>query len=271
MKIEDLIKNQKQDGSFGAFHSMSKGNQITTEKALNRFFYLGLDKNNPVVEKTLSYVKKCFDGELEIPDRKEKVLQWDVFEKLMFGAWLVFFNVEHDRVKNLQLIWADIIRESVKDGKFNVDLYKTNYQRSFGKLKSGQRVIDPTSFYMVNFLRNQLDEYTSMAYFEHIMEKGIYYIYNKNLYELPKVFDNKNTIFYLLAIRFAASYARNGEKLNFVKRWLCDNLAQDGFWHMENVKTDGIIFPTSSSWRIKENKLNDINNFIKYQIIDKLP
>ena len=124
---------------------------------------------------------------------------------------------------------------------------------------------------MVNFLRNQLDEYTSMAYFEHIMEKGIYYIYNKNLYELPKVFDNKNTIFYLLAIRFAASYARNGEKLNFVKRWLCDNLAQDGFWHMENVKTDGIIFPTSSSWRIKENKLSDINNFIKYQIIDKLP
>lgn len=271
MKIEDLINYQKEDGSFGPFHSMSKNSQITTEKALNRFFYLGLDKNNPIVEKTLSYVRKCFHGDLEIPDRKEKVMQWNVFEKLMFGTWLVIFKKEDEDVRKLQSIWRDLIKESISEGKFNLDLYKTNYQRAFGRLKAGQRVIDPTSFYMVNFLRNQLDDYTSMAYFEYVMEKGIYYIYDKNLHDLPKVFDHKNTIYYLIAISLAAPYTRDKGSLNFVKEWLLNNQAQDGLWHMKNLKSDGIIFPTSSSWRAKESKLNDINNFIKNQIMDKLP
>lgn len=271
MKIEDLINHQKHDGSFGPFHSMSKDNQITTEKALNRFYYLGLDKDNPIVDKTLSYVKKCFDGLVEISDRKEKVIQWEVFEKLMFATWLVIFNVEDNKVKKLQSMWTDIIIQSIVDNKFNVDLYKANYQRNFGKLKSGQRVIDPTSFYMVNFLRNQLDERASLAYFEYIMEQGIYYIYKENLYELPKVFNHKNTIFYLIAIRLAAPYVKDEVRLDFVKQWLYKNQADDGFWYMENLKTDGIIFPTSSSWRSKKNKLNDIRNFIQYQIMDKLP
>lgn len=88
---------------------------------------------------------------------------------------------------------------------------------------------------------------------------------------MPTVFDHKNTIFYLLAIRLAAPYAKNEESLNFVKQWLYKNQEDDGLWYMENLKTDDIVFPTSSSWRSKENKLNDINNFIKYQIMVNLP
>ena len=64
MKIEELALKQNDDGSFGHFHSMSYDNFLTTEKALRRFYFLKLDKDIPIVRKTLEYVKKCLDKEL---------------------------------------------------------------------------------------------------------------------------------------------------------------------------------------------------------------
>ena len=93
------------------------------------------------------------------------------------------------------------------------------------------------------------------------MEKGIYYIYNNNLYELPLIFDSKNTIYYLLAIKFIAPFSKEND-LNFVKEWLDNNRTSKEMWEMPNLKPDGIVFPTSENWRRSDNKISDINTFI---------
>lgn len=259
MKIEELALKQNDDGSFGHFHSMSYDNFLTTEKALRRFYFLKLDKDIPIVRKTLEYVKKCLDKELIIPDRREKVINWDVFEQLMFTSWLTIFNVFDKKVEDIKRVWTSIIEESLINDKFSYDEYQKVYRYVFGP--KGTREISPSSFYMVSLLKKSLGPKAQKAYFDFIMENGIYYINSDNLYNLPLVFDSKKTICYLQAIKIISSYA-NPNDLTFVCKWLDDYKNSDGYWDMPNLKPDGIIFPISDNWRKLENKLKDINVYI---------
>ena len=260
MKIKDLVLRQNPDGGFGRFHSMNSDNSITTEKVLRRILFLNLDKNHSVVKKCIEYVKKCLYKDIIIPDRKEKVINWEVFEELMFSAWLNKFSVEDEKVTLNQLIWKSIIENSIIENKFNINEYKKQYRLMFGQ--AGLREISPSSFYMVCLLRDKLTISAKQAYFQYIMERGIYYIYYKNLFEVPTIFDSKNTVYYLVAIRLISPYVTSKDDLKFVKDWIYKNQSQDGYWHMLNLKPDGIVFPRGDNWRKKENKFEDINNFI---------
>lgn len=260
MKLENFYSKQLQDGSFGYFHSMSINSTITTEKFLRRCMFLDIDKTNLYLSKTLNYLKRCLNRECEIPDRKEKVLQWHNFEDLMFSSWLVIFDDVNDKVQTIIDIWINLIESSIENDQFSFVLYKQNYQNQFGKLNSGQRVIDPTNFYVVTLLINKLNETTRKYYYEYIMDKGIYYIYGNNLRNLPEEFDHRWTIYYLYAIKLASSY--NSSCLEKVKKWILKHQAKDGFWYVKNIKADGNIFPYSNNWKKQEAKLNDIKRFM---------
>lgn len=260
MKIDYLALMQNPDGGFGRFHSMNSDNSITTEKALRRFLFLNLDKDYPIVKKTIEYLKKCLYKEIIVPDRREKVINWDVFEELMFSAWLNVFKVNDEKVTITQSAWKSVIENSIIDNKFNINEYKKQYYLMFGK--KGLREISPSSFYMVCLLTNKLTQNAKQAYFKYIMEQGIYYIYNKNLFEVPTIFDSKNTIYYLLAIKLISPYANSKDELNFVKTWIYKNRSLGDYWDMPNLKPDGIVFPRADNWRKYENKLKDINSFI---------
>lgn len=261
MKIDELEKIQNSDGSFGTFHSMSSNSSMTTEKALRRFFFLGLTKDVYIVERCLDYVRKCLYKKLIIPDRREKVINWDVFEELMFSAWLNLFQVEDKLVKSVQLTWKRVIENSIINGEFVVSEYKHQYRLIFGP--KGLREISPANFYMVCILKDVLENDASRAYFNFIMRKGIYYIYDKNLYELPAVFDSKDTISYLIAIKLISSFSREKSNLEFIEEWIVENRDNDGNYYMENIKADGVVFPLSNNWRKKDAKISDINKFME--------
>ena len=100
---------------------------------------------------------------------------------------------------------------------------------------------------MVCLLTNKLTQNAKQAYFKYIMEQGIYYIYNKNPFEVPTIFDSKNTIYYLLAIKLISPYANSKDELNFVKMWIYKNRSLGDYWDMPNLKPDGIVFPRADN------------------------
>lgn len=261
MNVELLKRYQYEDGSFGPFHSMSTNGLMTTERALRRFYHLSLSKDHELVKSTLNYVIDCLEGKKAIPDREEKVIDWHIFKELMFASWLTIFNVSHEKVNIIKDKWKKVIESSITNYIFSDSLYEENFQRFFGKRKPSERIINPTTFYPVNLLVNYLSEDASEAYFDYIMKTGIYYIYDKNLLTLPSEFDSKQNISYLEVIRLASFYANNKSKLDFVRKWILSNQASDGNWYV-NIKPDGIIFPYSSSWRKKEDKLRDFKCFM---------
>ncbi len=262
MNITAFTSKQLVNGSFGSFHSMSRNSTITTEKFLRRCMFLRIDKTNPFLAKTLTYIKKCINREIEIPDRKEVLIQWHNFEDLMFSTWLLIFDDLNERAVKIINDWANVIEASVIDNHFNFTSYLHNYQKIFGNLKVRQRVINPTNFYVVSLIKNRLSNIASSGFYEHIMNKGVYYIYSNNLKDIPYEFDHKNTIFYLYAILLASSYNPKDPTLVKIKKWILDYQSKDGYWYLNNIKADGIVFPFSTNWRKKDDKLNDIKKYM---------
>lgn len=178
----------------------------------------------------------------------------------MFSSWLVIFDDVNDKANDIINKLINLIESSIEDERFSYNLYSKNYQKQFGKLNTGQREIDPTSFYVVNLLKNRLSESASKYYYEYIMDKGVFYIYSDDLRKIPNIFDNQKTIYYLYAISLVSSY--NTAHLEKVKEWILDNKADDGYWYVKNIKADGNIFPFSDNWKKQETKLNDIKRFM---------
>lgn len=61
----EIISLQKDDGSWGYFHSLSnpsKQNRITTEQALRRLERLGFTINDEPIYKAVSYMQDCLVG-----------------------------------------------------------------------------------------------------------------------------------------------------------------------------------------------------------------
>ena len=70
-----IVELQKEDGSWGKFHSLGKPSSeqpITTEQAIGRLWRLGFTEDDAVIKKALSYMHDCLAGEKGIPDPREK-------------------------------------------------------------------------------------------------------------------------------------------------------------------------------------------------------
>ena len=100
-------------------------------------------------------------------------------------------------------------------------------------------------------------------------EKGIYYIYNKRISELPKEFQSIETSRYLETIDILSGYKLAKEKLGFVVKWLEDNKDENGQWDLGVKAKDNLYFPLSDSWRSAECRKADCTAKIA-AIIDKL-
>lgn len=262
MNLEKIKQSQLNDGSFGPFHSMSYNSTFTTEKVLRRLMFLEIDKSNEVLYKTLNYVEACLDRKIIIPDRVEKVIQWDNFIDLMFSSWLTIFDFPSEKKDLIKEKWANLITQSITNFGFDYDLYKDNYQKTFGKLQ-GKRVLDPTNFYVVTLVKDILPIDKSSLYFDYILEKGIYYIYSDSLLIRPNDFNSNKTMYYLYALKLAATYKKDSLFLKEIEKWILSYRSQDGYWRLNKINTDGILFPQSGSWRSKINKLNDLKKYLE--------
>ena len=270
--IKQIAELQRPDGSFGHFHSMSRTTStkdISTEQALRRLYVLGLRKDDEPIRLALDYMKGVLSGDFIPPDGREKVLNWDAFEKHMFAAWIRIFDANEPLALSVANMWKDIITTTFSSGSFSEEEYLKEHRKRIPILHSGERLIDISQFYMVNILKGLLDEETENAFFEHILNnpKGIYYVYQNKMRDLPPVFASRRTSLYLAALEQLLGYRCSSEKLSFAKEWLLSNRDSDGEWDLGTKANDGVYFPLSDSWRTVEIRKKDctfkINNLLE--------
>jgi hypothetical protein len=198
-------------------------------------------------------------GEAKPPDRREKVLNWDAFEKHMMAAWIRIFAPNDMTALPVAQMWAEIAALSFQDGIFNADVYAAEYRKRIPMLNQGERLIMLPQFYMVNLLKNQLDRKMESYFVDFIINNnsGIYYVNNARIADLPTVFASRQTSFYIAALEQLAGYACAGEKLRFAAHWLLSFRDDNGEWDMGAAAKDGIYFPLSDSWRKPEDRKRD--------------
>ena len=272
-----ILELQLDDGSWGYFHSLStltprQFPSMTTEQALRRLKVLGYTIDDKPVKKAVRYMNDCLTGKIKIPDREEKLHNWNVYTKLMLSTWIRIFTDENKAANKTAAKWRDIISAAFKNSLYDHSEYAVAYERIFGiklNLKAG-RLVDFVHFYPISLLTNFLDKAIEGKYFKYILEhdSGMYYVYNNKLRDIPP-FQSRNASFYLGAIELLSKYDNPECKrqLQFVVKWLRENILTNNEWDMGKEAKDGVNFPLSDSWKTDRLRIEDctyrINGIVK--------
>lgn len=256
---QQIIAMQNNDGTWGnEFHSLSIPNNkkpLTTEQALRRLKHLGFTILDAPIKKSVDCMVACQNVERKIDNYREKGRDWDLFTKLMLSTWVKIFHPQNVVALECAKYWVSMIETGFADGKYDND--------------TGE--VDFVTFYEMNLLQGLLSESTESRMLDYVInhEKGIYYIYNKRISELPKEFQSVETSRYLEAIDILSGYKLAKEKLGFVVKWLEDNKDENGQWDLGAKAKDNLYFPLSDSWRSAEYRKADCTAKIT-AIINKL-
>jgi len=264
-KIIDL---QKDDGSWGYFHTLAmpdSGKAIATEQAINRLRRLGFTKNDEPIQKVLAYMHNCLANISQMPDPREKRMDWDIFIELMLSAWIRKFTSDDTLANDTAKKWKAIVSATFSSGIYDADIYiNTLYELmkpKYGTVKRHKEVLKIDYYYPIALLAGEIDECFEKAFFDYVMdsEAGYYYGFVGSVLQPPHDFCSKTASRYLSAIELYCDYPNRycKEKLKPVVDWLNANRNANGRWDMGAGVKDGTCFPLSDSWRTTESREND--------------
>ena len=270
---KEIISLQDDEGKWGYFHTLfaDSKSSYTTEKALKRLEMFGYTIEDTCIQKAVSYMNDCLTGVKEIPDKREKLHDWNIFTSLILATWIRRFTKNNPAANAVAEKWAKIVTIAFKDGTYNQQEYIQAYHDILGMKPKGGRLIDFVQFYGVSIINGCLDQETERKVLEYIINKpdGIYYTYEKCISTLPNVFESKTASWYLGAIELISEYETAKNQLQFVVDWIKENMNEGGRWDMGKGAKDGVYFPLSNNWRKKETREYDCTNRIM-KLLDKL-
>ena len=264
---KQIIALQDEEGKWGCFHSLSQfyNAPITTEQALRRLEYLGYTIEDECIQKAVRYMNDCLIGENAIPDRREKVHDWDIFTSMILSTWIRRFTDDNPHANKVAEQWAGVISAAFSSGKFDYDEYVRAYHEILGLKPKGGRLIDFVNFYPISLLCDCLDKKTQESVMDYVLNRddGIYYIYDKKISVLPECFESRNASRYLAAVELLARYKSAKYKLKYVVDWLSQNKNENGKWDMGKSVNDKMYFPLSDDWRKSETREADCTERIE--------
>ena len=271
---KNIIALQEPDGKWGWFHSLSQfyDAPITTEQALRRLERLGYTIEDDCIQRAVMYMDDCLTGKNSIPDRREKLHNWDIFTSMMLATWIRRFTLDNPNANDVAKQWTDIITNAFADGCYDHGEYIFAYHETFGMKPNGGRLVDFVNFYPISMLTGCLESSTEKALMNYVLSKedGIYYVYDKTIFSLPCSFESKEASRYLGAIELLSKYNCAKDKLQFVVNWLNDRRNQNGKWDMGKTVNDKVYFPLSDDWRKQETREADCTERIEAILNDLL-
>jgi len=264
-KIQEL---QKDDGSWGFFHSLSMPTStqpITTEQAIGRLRRLGFTKDDEVIQRALLYMHDCLAGTNEIPDLKEKRVDWCIFTDLILATWIRRFTNDDILANDIAKKWKTVINAAFSSGGYDPDEYiKALYdvmKPKCGTVRRTKELLRVDYYYPISILAGEIDDCIEQAYFDYIINSKSCYYYGfvGALSQIPESLMSKEASRYLSAIELYCDYPNKycKDKLQFVVDWLNENKNANGKWDMGAVVKDGSCFPLSDSWRTAELREHD--------------
>ncbi|MDD4590645.1 MAG: hypothetical protein PHG06_09505 [Parabacteroides sp.] len=272
--VEQILALQKEDGSWGHFHTLSqptKQQPITTEQALRRLRILGLTKDDEPIARALAYM----ENNLLQPHPTvfhEKKHDSKTYGDLMLATWIRLFDPDNNAALNVAKKWAKVITCAFQGGEYSHTQYVAAYESEFTKLnpKAGC-LADFVVFYQLALLPDLLSRKIESSMLDYVLvhQRGIVYIYNSRLDALPEPFASREANGYLAAMELLSDYSLAPEKLGFVVDWLKSQRDDNGQWDMGSDVKDGIHFPLSDSWRKIEDRKRDCTLRVT-RFLDKL-
>lgn len=252
---KEILACQHADGTWGnMFHSLAQPDgkhPLTTEQALRRLMRLGFTAQDEAIRKALDCMAACLRGERKIDNYWEKGQDWAQYTRLMLSAWIRAFDPDQPEALAFARKWAEPVEKAFAGGKYDDVVYQTAYAQTFYDGAKPPQRANLAVLYPVQVLQGVLTQATEQRLIQYLLagEKGIYYMYDKPLNQLPAVFASKETSRYLAAVELLAGYPAGRKLLSFVTDWLEANRDAEGQWDLGPKAKDMVYLPLSDDWR----------------------
>ncbi|MCK5129505.1 MAG: hypothetical protein KAQ68_06625 [Clostridiales bacterium] len=257
--VNKITQLQLPDGSWGKFHTLSIMNneKITTEQALRRLLYLGLDKNDDPIKKAINYIEGHLSDEYDFRDYNEKKHDWKLFTHMIGATWIKLFDNENEFALKIARNRAQVVEHAFSGESYNNDKYKEAYNDILSPQK-GKYILKIENFYQVSLLKDMLTAKTEKSFMNYIMnyENGILYIYEGSLSRTPDEFCSRVGNRYINAYNLVSNYRISNNYSDMFVNWI-NSHEEDGLWDMSSIVKDHIDLPLSTSWRKSINRKID--------------
>lgn len=94
----------------------------------------------------------CLTGKSTIPDRPEKVHDWNIFTSMILATWIRRFTLDNPNANKVAKQWADVIESAFSGGVYNHNEYVIAYHKILGMKPNGGRKFKAT-FFNISVLR----------------------------------------------------------------------------------------------------------------------
>ncbi len=258
-----VLKNeQKEDGSWGRFHSAmkTKGKIVTTEAAVERGLALGLEASDPVFRATINYLSRLLDGSIGFPDPPERNNRWVTGTKLFAASTLARMSPTLPILDKTWELWNTIAKRTFNSGEYDPEAEAHAHLTLTGaSIKDSYLVLN--NRYQLTLLGSRapkLSRSLEASFVKWVWHKedGVGYLEiplsTPPTRFTPGVLDRLFTSLELLSLfpswrRFAG---------NLID-WLWTKRNGKGFWDFGPRASMSVYFPLSRSWRKKNYQQHD--------------
>ncbi len=264
--VAELYETQEENGVWGRFHTQDttvKKRFVTSECAIERALALGLDKDSPLLQRTIRFLTAHIAGQpcwSDPPEKHDNPLLFPYFTRLVSAANLALIDHDHPLLDEPRRVMVDMLIISFRSGTFRAEdavrartevtgiLSKT--PEGFLLCKYGLVILSSAGQALPQDLEDCLLGYV----FQN--PKGVYYLFDKNL-QVSLPIDHPKFVCWLATQEVLSRFAGWKRHAAQAIEWIWSQCNADGFWDFGSRAWKGNYFPLSGDWRRKEDRLVD--------------
>ncbi|MCQ3936206.1 MAG: hypothetical protein DPW18_04060 [Chloroflexi bacterium] len=253
--VVQLGKEQRQDGSWGRFHSEDtrlKQKIPTTEFGVARAQALGLDDSHPITRKAVNYLACLLKGEFDFPDPAEKNNRWSTGVRLFTASTLARISPGHPALKDSLELWSAIAERTFSSGEYDPGAeiqahrqltgasVENSYLRLHGKYQITLLGSQP------NLLARKTE--TNLLNWLWRREDGLGYLDMPLSPPKPGCTASQMDRWFT-SMEIVSRFSGWHERAKEITRWLRDRLGENGLWDFGSKAFRSTFMPLSQNRR----------------------
>ncbi|MBI5841381.1 MAG: hypothetical protein HZB19_14890 [Chloroflexi bacterium] len=261
--VIQLKSEQRQDGSWGRFHSEdTKHRQSipTTEFGVEHAQALGLDESHPIVDKVINYLARLIEVQIDFPDPPENNDRWPTGTKLFTASTLARIKPEHPALNESLKLWSAIAEKTFSSGMYNPEAeieahlqltgasVKNSYLRLHGKYQIALLSSRP------NLLSHKTE--TSLLNWLWRRDTGMGYL-EMPLTPLPRGSSSSQIERWFTSLEIVSRFSGWCERGKDIIQWLWNQHGGDGLWDFGPKASHTTFMPLSENWQKKSTRRFD--------------
>jgi hypothetical protein len=264
LQARHLIDEQREDGSWGAFHSRDTSSQqriATTEIAVERAICLGFEGNHPILERAREYILSMMHGKVSFPDRHEKNDRWPTGMRMFLASTLAMIDPFHEILDEDRSLWCEIARRSFQSGAYSQkDEILAHASLTGASVKDSYLTIN--NRYALNILGSG-EDMLPVAVEESLLawlwrnDRGIGYL-DVPLGSVPSLSKPGRLDRWFRSLELLTSlFPRCAHRLAPWIDWIWSQQEHDGFWDFGPRSPSSVFLPFADDWRSRERRRMD--------------